>query len=80
MVQPALKSVEARESQEGSGAGVRTETRGEDDGSNVIPIAGATAVGTEVITHGYGISYAGELPAIAVRQEVVLTDFNNRPA
>jgi hypothetical protein len=80
MAQAALKSAEAREPQDESGAGVRTEARGEDDSSNVVPITGATAVRTEVITHGYGISYAGELPAIALRQEVELTAFHNRPA
>lgn len=80
MAQAALNSVEAREPQEGNGTGARTETRGKVDSSNVIPIAGATAVGTEVITHGYGISYAGELPEIAVRQKVQLTRFHDRPA
>jgi hypothetical protein len=32
------------------------------------------------IAHGKGISYAGELPEIAVSQVIKLTDFHNRPA
>lgn len=30
--------------------------------------------------HGFGISYAGELPQIALPQVIQLTEFHNRPA
>lgn len=52
-----------------------------DSGSfTVVSITKAATERTEREPHGYGVSYAGELPQIAISQAIELTGFHNRPA
>lgn len=69
-----------------TGARIRTETyagnssEGVISGEAVVRAISSSMDGRPPGSHGFGISYAGELPAIAVPQAVELTEFHNRPA
>ncbi|MEX2014816.1 MAG: hypothetical protein WD885_02680 [Candidatus Saccharimonadales bacterium] len=52
----------------------------EDDGEFAVDAIASAVSDRPPGAHGFGISYAGELPKIVLSQAIELTEFDNRPA